>query len=426
MARIHLRVAQGCVDPGRVPQAAGPRNDLPSVLKVAVKDDTTERCHTVASCLGRAGLTADLGDRRLDSGSLHLGERGADQPGSAGDRVACRSPRNATGWRIQRLCHAARTGCSGGLRGSGGRGRTGDTLCRILDEEGIEREMVMIDPQRPTTVKERFMGRAAARHPNQILRVDSETREPLDRRLEDELVRSLQASIARYDAVLISDYGKGVCTTRVLRATLEAGRIAGVPVLVDPMRTDNFGSYRGATVLKPNRVETESATGCRIQRPEDAFRAGMRLCEQLDLATAIITLDRDGMALVPRRGEPGVVCHSTASGLRHYGCRRRRAGLVGHLLGAGCGTGYRRATREHRGSSGSRANRGLEGDARRDSIGTHVTNAAGDSKDSDVGPVGRLRTPAAACRTESGFHKRLFRSVACGTCDLSGGCRGDG
>ena len=95
-----------------------------------------------------------------------------------------------------------------------GEDEPGTTLCRILNEEGIEREMVMIDPQRPTTVKERFMGRAAARHPNQILRVDSETREPLDRRLEDELVRSLQASIARYDAVLISDYGKGVCTTR--------------------------------------------------------------------------------------------------------------------------------------------------------------------------------------------------------------------
>ena len=196
----------------------------------------------------------------------------------------------------------AQVACAGVV----GQDEAGDTLCRMLDEDGIHREMVMSDPQRPTTVKERFMGRAAARHPNQILRVDSETREPLERRLEDALVRSLQASIARYDAVLISDYGKGVCTSRVLRATIEACRIAGVPVLVDPMRTDNFGSYRGSTVLKPNRVETESATGYQIQRPEDAFRAGTQLCEQYDLATAIITLDRDGMALVPRRGSPGL------------------------------------------------------------------------------------------------------------------------
>ncbi len=94
----------------------------------------------------------------------------------------------------------------------------GETLCRMLGDDQVDREMVLVEPDRPTTVKERFIGRAAARHPNQILRVDSETREPLPRRLEDELIRSLQVSVARYDAVLISDYGKGVCTTRLLRA----------------------------------------------------------------------------------------------------------------------------------------------------------------------------------------------------------------
>jgi D-beta-D-heptose 7-phosphate kinase/D-beta-D-heptose 1-phosphate adenosyltransferase len=187
-----------------------------------------------------------------------------------------------------------------------GADEAGTIVSRMLEADGIHRELVTVDPGRSTTTKERFIGRAAARHPNQILRVDSETREPLDRRLEDELVRGLQASVARYGAVLISDYGKGVCTNRVVRATIEACRIAGVPVLVDPMRTDNFGAYRGATVLKPNRVEAESATGCRIQRPEDALRVGARLCEQLELSTAIITLDRDGMALVPRRGTPGL------------------------------------------------------------------------------------------------------------------------
>ncbi len=183
-----------------------------------------------------------------------------------------------------------------------GQDEAGNTLSRMLSDDDVDGELVMVDPPRPTTVKERFIGRAAARHPNQILRVDNETRAPLDRRIEDELVRSLQASVARYDAVLISDYGKGVCTSRLLRATIDACRFAGVPVLVDPRRTDDYSVYRGATLLKPNRVETESATGCRIKQAEDAFRAGQRLCDQLELEMAIITLDRDGMALVPRRG----------------------------------------------------------------------------------------------------------------------------
>lgn len=184
-----------------------------------------------------------------------------------------------------------------------GADEAGETLQRMLDEEQVDRQLVLVDGGRPTTEKQRFIGRAAARHPNQILRVDHETREPLPRRLEDELIRSVQASVAGYDAVLISDYGKGVCTSRLLRATIDACRFAQVPVLVDPRRTDDFSIYRGATVLKPNRTETETATGCRIVRGEDAVRAGRRLCDQFDLETAIITLDRDGMALVPRRGE---------------------------------------------------------------------------------------------------------------------------
>lgn len=179
---------------------------------------------------------------------------------------------------------------------------SGAELRGMLADDAVDHELVSADPSRPTTVKQRYIGRAAARHPNQILRVDRETRAPLDRRLEDELIRSLQASVARFDAVLISDYGKGVCTSRLLRATIEACRFAKVPVLVDPRRTDDYSVYRGATVLKPNRLETEQATGCRIKVPEDAFRAGQRLCEQLELETAIITLDRDGMALVPARG----------------------------------------------------------------------------------------------------------------------------
>ncbi len=192
----------------------------------------------------------------------------------------------------------ARVTCAGVV----GEDEAGAELRSLLERDEVDSQLVLADSSRPTTVKCRYIGRAAARHPNQILRVDHETRAPLERRLEDELVRSLQATVARFDAVLISDYGKGVCTSRLLRAAIDACRFAGVPVLVDPRRTDDYGVYRGATVLKPNRVETQLATGCRLEQAEDAFRAGQRLCDQLELEAAVITLDSDGMALVPRRG----------------------------------------------------------------------------------------------------------------------------
>lgn len=183
-----------------------------------------------------------------------------------------------------------------------GSDEAGETLRQMLDDEEVDHHLVLVDPARPTTVKERFMGCAAGRHPNQILRLDNESRVLLDGHLEEQLVRSLKTSVPFYDAVLISDHGKGVCTPRLLRATIDACRSARVPVLIDPRHMDDYAVYRGATVLKPNRVEAQSATGCRIEKGEDAFRAGKRLCDQLELETAIITLDRDGMALVPRSG----------------------------------------------------------------------------------------------------------------------------
>lgn len=192
----------------------------------------------------------------------------------------------------------ARVTCAGVV----GSDTAGDELRAALDADAICSALVLTDDSRPTTVKERFVGRANARHPNQILRVDSESRMPLARPIEQELIRSLRTTVAAYDAVLISDYGKGVCTSELIRGTIEACRIAGVPVLVDPMRSSDFAVYRGATVLKPNRIETELATGCQIQKPGDALHVGARLCQQLDLSAAVITLDSDGMVWIPRRG----------------------------------------------------------------------------------------------------------------------------
>jgi D-beta-D-heptose 7-phosphate kinase/D-beta-D-heptose 1-phosphate adenosyltransferase len=91
-----------------------------------------------------------------------------------------------------------------------------------------------------------------------------------------------------------------------LAATISAARNADIPVLIDPIRAVDLSRYRGATLLKANRYETESATGRRIQDPREALPAGEVLCEQLDLKAAVVTLDRDGMVAVRRDGTGGV------------------------------------------------------------------------------------------------------------------------
>lgn len=178
----------------------------------------------------------------------------------------------------------------------------GGELRELITASGASCELVLADASRPTSVKERFVGRASGRHPSQLLRVDLETCDPLCDALEQQFIDALAAEIPRHDALLISDYGKGFCTPRLLQSAIAAAHRAGVPAIVDPSHFGPLSRYRGVTVIKPNRLETEQATGLKITSTADALTAGRRLCHDLEAQMALVTLDRDGMMLVDRDG----------------------------------------------------------------------------------------------------------------------------
>ena len=100
----------------------------------------------------------------------------------------------------------------------------------MLADLAIDARDVVDLPDRPTTLKERYIGRAQDRHPQQMIRVDYETRDPIPAAVEAELIRRLPEAVAESDLVLISDYDKGVCTPDLLRALIRACREAGVRV----------------------------------------------------------------------------------------------------------------------------------------------------------------------------------------------------
>jgi D-beta-D-heptose 7-phosphate kinase/D-beta-D-heptose 1-phosphate adenosyltransferase len=140
-----------------------------------------------------------------------------------------------------------------------------------------------------------------------MLRVDREVREPLSAEVTSRLLPQLLAAIPQQQAILVSDYGKGVCTPEIVAAVIRAARDARVPVIVDPRPGTDYSLYRGATAVTPNRLETRLATGIDVRTGEDAFAAGRQLCERLELDHAYITLDSDGMAVVKRDGSAQLV-----------------------------------------------------------------------------------------------------------------------
>jgi D-beta-D-heptose 7-phosphate kinase/D-beta-D-heptose 1-phosphate adenosyltransferase len=167
---------------------------------------------------------------------------------------------------------------------------------------GAKTAGVLIARDRPTTIKTRFVGRAQHRHPQQVLRVDWEETHPLPRDLEDRLLARLRTEVKTADAILLSDYNKGVLTPRLTQGIIRLARAAHVPVLIDPIKGSDYSKYRGATLLTPNRMETELASGIRLTGPDAIRRAAGKLVGGLALDALIITLDKDGAYLAQQGG----------------------------------------------------------------------------------------------------------------------------
>lgn len=139
-------------------------------------------------------------------------------------------------------------------------------------------------------------------HSQQVVRFD---REMVDypRAASANLVRYLSRHAGSFDAVLVSDYGKGVVSPEVLE-TLHAIRDRrGLRIIVDPKKP-NFEHYRGVTLATPNAQEAAEAAGVQIRDDASLQTAGRRLLERWQAEAVLITRGEHGMSLFKRRGRP--------------------------------------------------------------------------------------------------------------------------
>jgi rfaE bifunctional protein kinase chain/domain len=183
----------------------------------------------------------------------------------------------------------------------------GCRLRELLAESGIDTTGVREDDSVPTTVKTRVIARN-----QQVVRVDRESRLPLTAAAEDAALADLDRVIAAVDAVIVADYGKGLLTQRFADGICEISRAAGRLLTVDPHPYTSI-QWRGATAIKPNRLEAFLAVGLPPSDPvtpvfEDAplIEAGRRLLERWQPRDLLITLGEHGMLLLGRDSAP---CH---------------------------------------------------------------------------------------------------------------------
>ncbi|HMW34039.1 MAG TPA: D-glycero-beta-D-manno-heptose-7-phosphate kinase [bacterium] len=220
------------------------------------------------------------------------------------DRISPEAPVQVVNMRRETLAlggaanvahNLAAIACDVTMLGVIGQDAHGAALKEALGQAGIHSSHVVTDTTRPTTTKTRVM--AGSQH---VVRIDNEVADAVSPDVENQIIASVKKIIGNVDAVIISDYQKGVLTDKVLLNTIQLARQAGVPSIVDPKRRD-FSAYSGATIIKPNLKEAEAATGKKLTNADEVLKAGRSLVNQYQTDAVLITRGKDGMMLVEAR-----------------------------------------------------------------------------------------------------------------------------
>jgi D-beta-D-heptose 7-phosphate kinase / D-beta-D-heptose 1-phosphate adenosyltransferase len=173
---------------------------------------------------------------------------------------------------------------------------TGDRLLADLAHESVDIGGIVRDPLRPTTLKTRVMAQS-----QQVVRIDRESRQPVTADCVRQICAYIESVASRVDAIVISDYAKGVAVPELCAFVIDIGRRMGKPVLVDPKGAD-FRKYRGATMITPNRSEAEMATGMKIKDEATLDAVGERLLDLVGCDSVVVTLDAEGMRVFEAEG----------------------------------------------------------------------------------------------------------------------------
>jgi rfaE bifunctional protein kinase chain/domain len=172
-----------------------------------------------------------------------------------------------------------------------GNDEPGRALRACLDAAGIADRGVIAELKRITTVKTRII----AKH-HQVVRVDHERSEPLRPETQEKLLRLLFAALKRVDALVLSDYDKGLVTDAFADRVLSAAHQLQVPVFVKP-KTSRLYAYRGARAIVCNAKEAGFFVTRSLADEKSVEGAGRALLAHFGCSAVLITRGESGMSL---------------------------------------------------------------------------------------------------------------------------------
>jgi rfaE bifunctional protein kinase chain/domain len=194
--------------------------------------------------------------------------------------------------------NVAALGGRASLVGIAGDDAAGHMLHELLRQEAINAHVPLCSG-RVTTLKTRVLARN-----QQMLRLDREEHSPLEPEEERLLLDRLATLAEDHEAIILSDYGKGLVSPSFMEAL--RALLASLPraplMLVDP-RPANMHLYQGAFLLTPNLKESAETVHLPTRSQDEVLAAGRAVMARSGARHLLITLGPQGMALFSASGE---------------------------------------------------------------------------------------------------------------------------
>lgn len=173
----------------------------------------------------------------------------------------------------------------------------GRQLIQMLGTEGIGTDGLIVEEGRPTTIKTRVIA-----HSQQVVRFDRETKNGIQPETHERIFEFVKRKVREgLDALVLSDYSKGVVTKELVKDIVTLARKKDIIVSVDP-KVNHFGMYSGVTILTPNAKEASIGSKIDIEDDQTLIKAGALLLKQLKCSAVLITRGEHGMSLFERNG----------------------------------------------------------------------------------------------------------------------------
>ncbi|MEM4266883.1 MAG: PfkB family carbohydrate kinase [Candidatus Nanoarchaeia archaeon] len=169
---------------------------------------------------------------------------------------------------------------------------SGRTLVDTLKNKNVDVSGIVISHIRPTTVKERVVAQS-----QQVVRLDDEIDDYLGAAAERGVIHKLKELIPGCDAVVVSDYAKGMVTANIMSALHGYASAKKIPIIVDP-KPRNKIFYKGCEIIMPNISEAKAMVSGDYK---DLSQLCLKLKEELD-CHVLLTMGEYGMKLVKKDG----------------------------------------------------------------------------------------------------------------------------